>query len=176
MVSRANSGPMAAADPRGQARPGTLVRSVEVATSAETAFALLCEVEKWPVWLSFLKSARRLDAGPLGVGSEVALRSAIPGEDEQLFEIDRYLTGHVISLVGAYSIRRRIDFRIEAKSTSVRVVVRVDYPSYGGLIGAIYDRITARRRLEAALTDSLVHFKGLVEFGGAAKDAMLEDF
>jgi uncharacterized membrane protein len=166
---------MAVADPRGESRPGTLVRSVEVSTSAETAFALLCEVEKWPVWLSFLKSARRLDAGPLGVGSEVALRSAIPGEDEQLYEVDRFLSGHAISLVGAYSIRRRLDFRVEGKSASVRVVVRVDYPSYGGVLGAIFDRMTARRRLEAALTDSLVHFKGLVEFGGA-KDAVLEDF
>jgi uncharacterized membrane protein len=64
---------------------GTLVRSLEIARPAENAFALICEVEKWPVWLSFLKSARRLDSGPIGLGSEVALRGAIPGEAEQLY-------------------------------------------------------------------------------------------
>jgi uncharacterized membrane protein len=159
----------------GQSRPGTLIRSIDVGTSAEAAVALLSEVEKWPVWLSFLRSARRLDTAPLGLGSEVALRSAIPGEEEQLYEVDRFLSGHLISLVGAFSIRRRLDFRVESKPSLARVVVRIDYPSYGGVLGALYDRITARRRLEAALADSLVHFKGLVEFGGP-KDALLEDF
>ena len=109
------------------------------------------------------------------LGSEVALRSAIPGEDEQLFEVDRFLPGHMVSLVGAYSILRRIDFRVESKSQVVRVTARVDYPSYGGALGALFDRMTTRRRLESALGDSLVHFKGLAEFG-AANGAPLEDF
>ena len=144
-----------------QPAPGALVRTIDVATSADVAFALLCEVEKWPVWLSFLRSVRRVGTAPLGLGSEVELRSSIPGDEEQLFEVDRYIQGHAISLVGAYSIRRRIDVRVEAKSSVVRVTVRIDYP---------------RRKLEAALGDSLLHFKGLVEYGGTgSKDALLED-
>ena len=108
-------------------------RSLDLATSPEAAFALICEVEKWPVWLSFLRSARVVDgAGPLRPGSEVALRSAIPGEEEELYEVDRFLEGHVVSLVGAYSVRRRIDFRIERKTDRSKIVVRVDYPAYGG--------------------------------------------
>jgi uncharacterized membrane protein len=166
---------VATTDGIASAQSGALARTIDVATSAETAFALLCEVEKWPVWLSFLRSARRLEAAPLALGSEVALRSAIPGEDEQLFEVDRFLPGHMVSLVGAYSIRRRIDFRVESKSQVVRVTARVDYPSYGGALGALFDRMTTRRRLESALGDSLVHFKGLAEFG-AANGAPLEDF
>jgi uncharacterized membrane protein len=168
---------MAVMSLEGLERPkaGALIRSLDVAVQAETAFALICEVEKWPVWLSFLKSARRVENGPLGIGSEIALRGAIPGAAEELYEVERFMTGHMLSLVGAYSIRRRIDFRVEGRPSSARVVVRVDYPAYGGVLGAIYDRVTARRRLEAALSDSLVHFKGLVEFGGA-KDEVLSDF
>jgi uncharacterized membrane protein len=159
-----------------QPAPGALVRTIDVATSADVAFALLCEVEKWPVWLSFLRSVRRVGTAPLGLGSEVELRSSIPGDEEQLFEVDRYIQGHAISLVGAYSIRRRIDVRVEAKSSVVRVTVRIDYPAYGGALGALYDRMTTRRKLEAALGDSLLHFKGLVEYGGTgSKDALLED-
>jgi len=165
---------LATADQLGQSG-GALVRSLDISTSAEIAFAHLCEVEKWPVWLSFLRSARRVDGTQLALGSEVELRSSIPGDDEQLFEVDRYLKNHMLSLVGAYSVRRRIEFRIESKSSIVRLGVRVDYPSYGGALGALYDRMTTRRRLEAALADSLVHLKGLAEFGGL-NGAPLEDF
>ncbi|MBV9646394.1 MAG: SRPBCC family protein [Candidatus Eremiobacteraeota bacterium] len=157
------------------ARLGALARSLDVATPAHETFARICEVEKWPVWLSFVKSARRLDTGPIELGSEVALRGAIPGEPEELYEVDRFLNGHIMSLVGAYSIRRRIDFRVEGKSNSSRVVVRVDYPAYGGVIGTLVDRMTVRPRLDAALADSLVHFKGLVEFGNN-EEGVLQDF
>jgi len=151
--------------------------SQDLSSSPECAFALVCEVEKWPVWLSFARSARRLDEGKaLELGSEIALRGAIPGEEEELYEVDQFLEGHIVSLVGAYSLRRRIDFRIERKSNRSKIVVRVDYPAYGGVLGALIDRMTARRRLESALEDSLVHFKGLVEFDAAPRDELLADF
>jgi uncharacterized membrane protein len=147
-------------------------RSLDLSTPGDTAFDLICEVEKWPVWLSFLRSARRLDSGPLGLGSEVSVRSAIPGEEEELYEVDRFLEGHVVSLVGAYSLRRRIDFRIERKTERSKIVVRLDYPTYGGVLSEIVDRLTTRRKLDVALGDSLVHFKGLAEYdrGGVVVD------
>ena len=154
-----------------------LSSSQDLASSPEAAFALICEVEKWPVWLSFLTSARRLDErAPLGLGSEVALRSAIPGESEELYEVDQILEGHIVSLVGAYSVRRRLDFRVERKSKRSKLSVRVDYPAYGGVVGAFIDRLTARRRLENALDESLLHFKGLVEYRDVPKDELLADF
>jgi hypothetical protein len=156
--------------------PNALLGSQDLASSPEAAFALVCEVEKWPVWLSFVRSARRIDPGPLALGSEVALRGAIPGAEEELYEVDQFLEGHVVSLVGAFSIRRRFDFRIERKSARSKLIVRIDYPAYGGALGALIDRMTARRRLENALADSLLHFKGLVEFEGRHDDELLSDF
>jgi uncharacterized membrane protein len=151
-------------------------RSQDVATPAATAFALICEVEKWPVWLSFFRSARRVDENrPLAVGSEIAIRSAIPGEEEELFEIDGYMDGHMLSLVGAYSVRRRFDFRVERKTERSKIVVRIDYPTYGGVIGALIDRFTSRRKLDIALADALVHFKGLAEYE-CNPGALLADF
>ena len=140
------------------------------------AFALVRAIEKWPVWLSFLRSARCVDAEPLGEGSEVAIRSAIPGEDEELFEVERFVDGHMVSLVGAYSTRRRIDIRIEGKTTRSKLVVRIDYPTYGGVVPALVDRLTARRRIESQLADSLQYFKGLVESEDATEGAPLETF
>ena len=156
--------------------PRALHRSQDVASPARTAFDLVCEVEKWPVWLSFLRSARRVDPlDPIGLGSEIAIRSNIPGQDEELFEVDRFIPGHQLSLVGAFSVRRRIDIRIEQKSERSKLVVRVDYPTYGGFLGALFDRLTRRRRLDIALNDSLIHFKGLCEFD-RTPDALLDDF
>jgi uncharacterized membrane protein len=150
-------------------------RAQDVASPAATAFARLCEVEKWPVWLSFLRSVRLTEPHlPFGEGSEVAIRSNVPGEDEELFEVDRFIDGHHVSLVGVFSCRRRIDFRVEQKSERSKVVVRLDYPTYGGAVAALVDRFTRRRRLELALGDSLLHFKGLVEFD--RDDGVLADF
>src|SRR5579884_1101859 len=139
------------------ARAGTrlLSASVDIQTAAEAAFSLLCEVQKWPVWLSFLRSAEFAEPdSPLAVGSEVVLRSSIPGHEEQLFEIDHFITNHQLSLVGAYSIRRRLDFRIERKTTRCRLHARLEYPAYGGRLGAVYDAISAGRKLATQLDES----------------------
>jgi hypothetical protein len=71
-----------------------------------------------------------------------------------------------VSLVGAYSVRRRIDIRLEGKTERSKLAVRIDYPTYGGLVPALLDRLGTRRRLDAQLADSLLHFKGLVEYEG----------
>lgn len=161
------------------ARPGTrlISASVDVQTPAETAFLHLCAVEKWPVWLSFLRSAQRLDPGaPLALGSEIRLRSAIPGDDDQLFEVDHYITNYQISLVGAFSVRRRLDLRLERKTSRCKLHARLEYPAYGGRLGVLYDAIRSGRKLATQLDESLVHFKHLAEYNPAGKDELLADF
>jgi hypothetical protein len=142
-----------------------LYASLEVDSRAEEAFALLCAVEKWPVWLSFLRSARLVHPKhAIGVGSEVVVRSSLAGEEEQLYEVDAFMTNYHLSLVGAYSVRRRLDFRIERRTSCSRVHVRLAYPAYHGRFGALVDDWRRGRKLAAALEDALVHFKGLVEY------------
>jgi uncharacterized membrane protein len=150
--------------------PQAIQSAIELESPSALAFSLLREAEKWPVWLSFLRTVHLVEPGPLRLGSELLLRSAIPGESEELFEVERLLEGHILSLVGAYSLRRRLEFRVEAKSQTCRVVARMDYPTYGGALGALFDRLTVRPRLASDLDRSLEHFKGLAEsddaFGG----------
>jgi uncharacterized membrane protein len=141
----------------------TCSASLDIESPVENAFSLLCAVEKWPVWLSFLRSASRTDArAPLGTGSEVVVRSAIPGEEEQLYEVDQLITNYRLSLVGAYSVRRRLDFRIERKSSRARVHVKLSYPAYHGRIGALLDHWRIGRKLEGCLDDALVQFRALL--------------
>lgn len=148
--------------------------SVDVQTPAESAFLLLCEVEKWPLWLPFLRTAK-LHEPRLGLGSEISVRSAIPGESEQLFEVDRFIQNHHVSLVGAYSTRRRLDFRIEGQSTRSRLHARLEYPAYGGRLGAFFDRVRSARKLATQFDEAVLHFKHLVEYK-TEKDALLADF
>ena len=144
-----------------------LYHSVDLEVPAKTAFELLAAVEKWPVWLSFLRSVRRsVPQMPVGLGSELIVRSAIPGDEEELFEVDRFVDGFMLSLVGAYSVRRRIEMRIEGKTARSKLAVRLDYPTYGGPLAHFVDRATTRRKLDSQLADSLLHFKGLVEYEG----------
>ena len=107
-------------------------------------------------------------------GSEVILRSWLPGEEEEAYEIDGFIANYRLSLVGVYSLRRRLEFRLERRTTCSRLHVRVAYPAYHGRLGTMLDRWQRGRRVASALDDSLVHFKGLVEF--KRDDAVLADF
>ena len=152
----------------------TISASLDIESPVEDAFSLLCAVEKWPVWLSFVRSASPVDAAaPLAAGSEVVLRTSLPGEEEQLYEVDQFISNYNLSLVGAYSVRRRLDFRIERKTSRAKVHVKLTYPSYGGKLGTIMDHWRYGRRLERVLDDALVHFKHLVEY--RASDGLLAD-
>jgi uncharacterized membrane protein len=148
--------------------------SLELNSSAEEAFALLCAVEKWPVWLSFLRSAQRQNDQPLSVGTEVIVRSWLPGEEEQLFEVDSLIANYRLSLVGAFSLRRRLDFRVERRTSCTKLHLQVAYPAYHGRLGELLDCWRRRRRVSSALDDSLIHFKGLVEYNRNAP--VLADF
>jgi len=150
--------------------------SIEVQRPAESAFSLLCAVEKWPLWLPFLRTAKvRDEEAQLRLGSEIFVRSAIPGDTEQIFEVDRFIQNHHVSLVGAYSTRRRLDFRLEGRSSRSRLHARLEYPAYGGRLGALYDRVRSARKLTAQFEEAVVHFKHLAEYD-TAKDALLADF
>jgi hypothetical protein len=149
--------------------------SLDLDCSAEEAFALLCAVEKWPVWLSFLRSVRRGTTDrELRVGSEVVIRSWLPGDEEELYEVDGLIANYRLSLVGAYSLRRRLEFRIERRTACSKLHVRLAYPAYHGRLGTFLDRWQRGRRVASALDDSLVHFKGLVEY--KRDDPVLADF
>ena len=110
---------------------------------------------------------------PLGLGSEIIVRSTLSGGEEQLFEVDQFITNHRLSLVGAYSVRRRLDFRIERKTRLSRMSVKLSYPSYHGRFGAWLEQWRSGRKLDRALDEGLMHFKGLVEY--RSDDSLLAD-
>ncbi len=104
------------------------------------------------------------------------MRAALPGERQQLFEVDHFITNYQLSLVGAYSVRRRLDFRLERKTTRCKLHARLEYPAYGGKLAMLLDAIRVARGLAAQLEESVLHFKHLAEYNVNAKDELLADF
>jgi uncharacterized membrane protein len=146
-------------------RPGQRSFSafLDIESEAEEIFALLCAVEKWPAWLSFVRCAELTDANsPLAVGSEIVIRSTLSAE-EQLYEVEQLIPNYLLSLVGAYSVRKRLELRIERKTTRARVHIRLAYPAYHGAVGSIVDRLRTARKVDRMLDEALVHLKGMVE-------------
>ena len=151
--------------------------SLDLDCSAEDAFALLCAVEKWPVWLSFsaqraTRGVRwRIDARQRSRHSFVASRR----RRRSSYEVDGLIANYRLSLVGAYSLRRRFEFRIERRTTS-RAASTCGWPIPPITDGSGRFSIAgnAAAGSQAPLDDSLVHFKGLVEYN--RDDAVLADF
>ena len=93
---------------------------------------------------------------------------------KQLYEVDGFITNYRLSLVGAYSLRRRLDFRIERRTSCSQAPRAASLSGLSRTTGRMLDRWQRGRRVASALDDSLVHFKGLVEYKRDA--AVLADF
>jgi hypothetical protein len=86
----------------------------------------------------------------------VIVRASLPRDEEQRYEVDQLITNFHLSLVGAYSVRRRLDFRIERKTSRAKLHVKLSYPAYGGRLGALMDAWKHGKRFERGLDDALV--------------------
>jgi len=141
-----------------------LVASENLSVSAEIAFSRICSIHTWPVWLSFVRRAE-FDGYPglLTQASDILLSSDLSDGKEEVFEVEELIEPYLLTLVGAFSCRRRIQFRIERKDAASRLTVRIAYVSHGGLLRGVLARFIARRKLHNLLTLSLQTFKSLVE-------------
>ncbi|MFP3714701.1 SRPBCC family protein [Puerhibacterium sp. TATVAM-FAB25] len=119
--------------------------SVDVAAPPDRVWEVLVDVERWPEWTDSVTSARRLDAGPLAVGSrvEVAQPRVPPGtytvtmlEPGRAFTWEQRQPGSAVSAQHECAPLPDGGTRVE-----LRVVMG---GAVGGVVGRMYRRLTER--------------------------------
>jgi uncharacterized membrane protein len=137
---------------------------VDVAVPVENAFEFVTDISRWPVWISSVVCAQHPQSLPVAMDEELLLCLHTGRRRwHETFEVTRFVHNAFLSLEGAFSAARRIDFRFEQRGSFTRVGCAMGYPVFGGFVSAWIDRAFRRRRVRRELRDSLMRLKGLLE-------------
>ena len=118
---------------------------IDVEAPVEQVWEVLCEVERWPEWAPTVTSVRRLDDGPLAVGSRVRVEQPrIPPTVYVVTELrpSRSFTW-VATGPGVRTTARHVLEELGTGGTRVRLTVEQVGP-VGVVMGRFYRRHTDR--------------------------------
>jgi hypothetical protein len=137
---------------------------IDVGVPAERAFACIADISRWPVWFNSVVCAQHPESLPVAMGEELllCLHSGRRRWQEN-FEVTRFVPPAFLSLEGAFSAARRIDFRFIQRPTITRIACTIGYPVFGGFLSTLADAAFKRRRVRADLRESLLRLKGMLE-------------
>lgn len=148
-------------------------KSVDVELPVGRVFGFVADIERWPVWLSFVVSAQQRAAPPQR-RIEPAQRKLAVDEEIQIcmqrgkrrwhetFDVIRFVPNAFVWLEGSLSASRRIEFRFEQRRDGTRVHCAVGYPVFG-LAGRLSDALFTRRGVSHDLHHSMMHLKTVLE-------------
>jgi uncharacterized membrane protein len=119
--------------------------SVDVDASPDQVWEVLVDVERWPEWTDSVTSVRRLDAGPLAVGSRVEVSqpriptgvyTVVALEPGRTFTWEQRQPGSTVS--ARHDCAPLPDGRTRAD------LIVVMSGAIGGVMGRLYRRLTER--------------------------------
>jgi len=110
--------------------------TIEIQAPSDRVFAVLCDVERWPDWTSTMKSVRRIDAGPLAVGSRAQVQQPklIPAV-WQVTELDHRSFAWITRSPGVQITARH---EVEENGSGSRATLSLEFT---GLIGPLLARL-----------------------------------
>ncbi len=118
---------------------------IDVEAPVEQVWEVLREVERWPEWTPTVTSVRRLDDGPLAVGSRVRVEQPrIPPTDYVATELEPSCSfTWVATGPGVRTTARHLLEELDTGGT--RVTLAVEQAGPGGVVmGRFYRRLTDR--------------------------------
>ncbi len=118
---------------------------IDVGAPVEQVWDVLHDVERWPEWASTVTSVRRLDDGPLAVGSRARVEQPrIPPTEYVVTELEpgRSFTW-VATGPGVRTTARHLLEDLGSRGTRVTLAVEQAGP-VGAVMGRFYRRLTDR--------------------------------
>jgi uncharacterized membrane protein len=113
---------------------------VEIQAPPERVWAVMSSIESWQEWTASITKIKRLDSGPLGVGSRALVRQ--PKLPPAIWKVTEWSEGNGFTWVSrgpALSVTGR--HRIEPAPSGSKVELSV---TYEGLLGPLLARLTGR--------------------------------
>jgi uncharacterized protein YndB with AHSA1/START domain len=142
----------------------TFTKTVDIDAPPERVWKIMVDVERWPEWTRSVKSVRRLDGGPLAVGSRARISQAklLPAVwTVTHFDASRSFTwsaaGPGFRVSGRHSV--------EAVASGSRVTLTLQFD---GLFGSVVARLLRKLNLEYMDLEA-AGLKRRSEDGSAAK-------
>ena len=118
---------------------------IDVEAPVEQAWKVLREVERWPEWAPTVTSVRRLDAGPLAVGSRVRVEQ--PRIPPTVYVVTELEPGRPLAWVatgrGVRTTARHLLEELGPGGTRMPLAVEQAGP-VGVVMGRFYRRLTDR--------------------------------
>ena len=126
-------------------------RSVDIGVPPDRVWAVMADVERWPEWTASVRTLKKLDEGPLAVGSRVRIKQ--PRLPPSMLEVTDVRQDCGFTWVArSPGVEVVADHRIERSGNVSRVALSVDFRGpFGPLFGWLTRGLTKRYLdLEAA--------------------------
>lgn len=113
--------------------------SVEITAPPERVWSVMVDGERWPEWTASVTSVKRLDSGPLRIGSRARIRQPrVPPAEWRVTELNEgrsftWATGSALA-------RATARHQVEAIPSGSRATLSI---SYAGLLGGVVSRLTS---------------------------------
>jgi len=112
--------------------------SIDIAAPADRTWQVMSSTDQWHEWTPSIRSIRRLDPGPLAVGSRAWVRQ--PRFPPALWTVTEIDPGRKFTWVsGGPGLRVVAHHRVEPTPTGSRATLSLEI---GGLLGGLFGRMT----------------------------------
>ncbi len=116
--------------------------TVDIAAPPERVWQILLDVESWPRWTTSMRSVRRLDPGPLRIGSRARIKQ--PGLPVMVWEVTELDEGTGFSWVArSPGVDATGLHQVEAAPSGSQLTLTVSWTGvFAGLAGALAGKRT----------------------------------